>query len=60
MVIMWACGDSFKTFYFIYRQAPTQFGVCGALQVMIDIAILAQVYFYRNSTAPTIKAVERD
>lgn len=33
MVIMWTLGDMFKTVYFIVRHAPTQFWVCGALQV---------------------------
>lgn len=50
MVAMWTLGDAFKTCYFIIREAPVQFEVCGTLQVMIDIAILAQVYLYQNST----------
>lgn len=33
MVIMWTLGDMFKTSYFILRKAPTQFWVCGLLQV---------------------------
>lgn len=33
MVIMWTIGDMFKTGYFIFRHAPTQFWVCGTLQV---------------------------
>lgn len=48
MVIMWMCGDIFKTIYFILREAPVQFWVCGSLQVAVDIAILLQVYFYNN------------
>lgn len=35
MVIMWTIGDMFKTGYFIFRHAPTQFWVCGTLQVRI-------------------------
>lgn len=49
MVAMWTLGDAFKTCYFILRDAPIQFQICGALQVMIDIAILAQVYIYQNN-----------
>lgn len=51
MVTMWTLGDTFKTCYFIHRDAPIQFGICGALQVMIDVAILLQVYIYKNNTS---------
>ncbi|KAL0849362.1 hypothetical protein ABMA28_013671 [Loxostege sticticalis] len=51
MVIMWTCGDVFKTAYFVLREAPTQFWVCGALQVSLDIVILFQVWLYRQNTA---------
>ena len=37
------CGDTFKTTYFYLRDTPPQFFICGALQVSIDLAILAQV-----------------
>lgn len=52
MVIMWTVGDMFKTGYFIFRHAPTQFWVCGTLQVSLDLAILLQVFFYRKNTEP--------
>lgn len=35
MVIMWTLGDMFKTVYFILRKAPSQFWICGTLQVSI-------------------------
>ncbi|XP_076283235.1 solute carrier family 66 member 2 isoform X2 [Lasioglossum baleicum] len=50
MVTMWTLGDAFKTCYFFLKEAPIQFEVCGILQVIIDIAILAQVYIYQNSS----------
>lgn len=50
MVMMWTCGDTFKTCYFIHREAPIQFGICGALQVLIDVSILLQVYLYRTNS----------
>ncbi|XP_076657165.1 solute carrier family 66 member 2 isoform X2 [Halictus rubicundus] len=50
MVTMWTLGDAFKTCYFFIKEAPIQFEVCGILQVIIDIAILAQVYIYQNSS----------
>lgn len=46
MVIMWFSGDLFKTMYFILRHAPVQFIICGAIQVFVDILILAQVFWY--------------
>jgi len=46
MVLMWTCGDVFKTTYFYVRQTPPQFIICGALQVSIDVAILSQVRKY--------------
>ncbi|XP_055713788.1 solute carrier family 66 member 2 isoform X2 [Phlebotomus papatasi] len=52
MVIMWTLGDIFKTVYFVLRSAPTQFWVCGSLQVSLDLAILLQVYIYRKNQAP--------
>lgn len=48
MVCMWFCGDTFKTGYFIIKEAPIQFSICGTLQVIVDIAILYQVYHYRK------------
>ncbi|XP_053401556.1 solute carrier family 66 member 2-like isoform X2 [Mercenaria mercenaria] len=51
MVAMWTCGDVFKTCYFVLRQAPAQFWICGSLQVMIDISIFIQVFVYRNLVA---------
>ncbi|KAH0564276.1 solute carrier family 66 member 2 isoform X2 [Cotesia glomerata] len=50
MVTMWAVGDTFKTCYFLHREAPVQFSICGALQVIVDLGILLQVYIYRNKT----------
>ncbi|KDR17614.1 PQ-loop repeat-containing protein 1 isoform X2 [Zootermopsis nevadensis] len=58
MVIMWAMGDSFKTGYFLVREAPVQFWLCGGLQVCIDAFILCQVYWYRNK--PGIRSKKQD
>ncbi|XP_029446673.1 PQ-loop repeat-containing protein 1 isoform X2 [Rhinatrema bivittatum] len=47
MVLMWTSGDTFKTAYFILN--PGSFPVspsAGLLQVLVDVAILLQVYFY--------------
>ncbi|XP_044266704.1 solute carrier family 66 member 2 isoform X2 [Tribolium madens] len=52
MVIMWTCGDVFKTLYFLLREAPIQFWICGSVQVAVDVLILLQVYIYRGNTEP--------
>ncbi|XP_068189084.1 solute carrier family 66 member 2 isoform X2 [Antennarius striatus] len=46
MVLMWTSGDTFKTVYFLFTQAPVQFWTCGLLQVFVDLSILFQVYYY--------------
>lgn len=48
MVLLWFSGDMFKTTYFIVRQSPAQFWVCGGLQVTVDILILLQILLYRD------------
>lgn len=47
---MWTCGDIFKTSYFLLREAPIQFWMCGTIQVTVDVLILLQVYLYKNNT----------
>ncbi|KAM9568292.1 solute carrier family 66 member 2 isoform 2-T4 [Salvelinus alpinus] len=46
MVLLWTVGDIFKTTYFVMNHSPSQFWVCGAVQILIDMAILLQVLFY--------------
>lgn len=46
MVMMWTSGDCFKTLYFILNKAPTQFWICGLLQIGVDLSILGQVWYY--------------
>lgn len=54
MVLMWTSGDTFKTAYFLLNGAPLQFSVCGLLQVLVDLAILAQAYaFARHPSKPS-------
>ncbi|KAA0203989.1 hypothetical protein HAZT_HAZT002666 [Hyalella azteca] len=50
MVLMWLSGDLFKTCYFYIRAAPLQFFICGALQVVIDLAVIAQCFIYTNKS----------
>ncbi|XP_075998093.1 solute carrier family 66 member 2 [Genypterus blacodes] len=50
MVLLWTAGDVFKTTYFVINESPSQFWVCGAVQILIDVAILLQVLFYNQDT----------
>jgi len=56
MVLMWTSGDVFKTSYFVLRKTPVQFAVCGCLQIAVDLAILAQVWYYKDNTAKKLKS----
>ncbi|XP_054714946.1 solute carrier family 66 member 2-like [Uloborus diversus] len=58
MVFLWTFGDVFKTVYFVVREAPIQFWICGILQVIIDFCILLQVLLYRTSPSPVIQTVK--
>lgn len=48
MVLMWTAGDLFKTIYFILRNSPTEFLVCGILQASFNLGVLLQVYMYKG------------
>ncbi|MBN3309893.1 PQLC1 protein, partial [Amia calva] len=52
MVLLWTVGDVFKTTYFVVNESPTQFWLCGATQICIDIAILLQVCYYGQEGRP--------
>ncbi|CAF0872927.1 unnamed protein product [Brachionus calyciflorus] len=55
MVLMWTSGDLFKTTYFILRQSPLQFWLCGILQVSLDLAVLSQAYLYSQNPNKNLK-----
>ncbi|XP_006010995.1 solute carrier family 66 member 2 isoform X2 [Latimeria chalumnae] len=57
MVLMWTSGDTFKTGYFLLKQAPFQFWICGTLQVFVDVTILFQVYFYSSHPQKPVSQV---
>ncbi|KAM9301960.1 solute carrier family 66 member 2-like [Gastrophryne carolinensis] len=50
MVLLWTAGDCFKTAYFILKETPVQFWVCGAVQIALDAAILSQVHYYNQQS----------
>ncbi|OQV13393.1 PQ-loop repeat-containing protein 1 [Hypsibius exemplaris] len=55
MVAMWTSGDLFETIYFIVRDVPAQFAICGLLQVSVELAILLQVILYDVSPVRVVK-----
>ncbi|KAM6926323.1 solute carrier family 66 member 2 [Lycodopsis pacificus] len=50
MVLLWTAGDVFKTAYFVVNESPSQFWVCGSVQIIIDVVILLQVLLYSQDT----------
>jgi uncharacterized protein with PQ loop repeat len=46
MLITWAMGDSFKTFYFLQTKAPLQMLICGLFQLSMDCVLLGQILLY--------------
>ncbi|CAO3648267.1 unnamed protein product [Mucor hiemalis] len=44
----WFLGDGFKLFYFIYKQAPLQFIICGAIQLSIDSIIVMEFILFSS------------
>lgn len=60
MVMLWLFGDCFKTTYFVVREVPYQFTLCGLLQVTIDLAILSQLWFYRHRKPRKVTKVIRN
>lgn len=46
MVVMWLSGDIFKTSYFLVRSTPAQFWICGTIQIIVDVFILFQSFYY--------------
>ena len=50
MVIMWTCGDIFKTTYFVLRKTPPQFFICGSLQVILRLTRFFVTFFLLSGT----------
>ncbi len=55
MIFSWVAGDAFKTVYFIMnvkfcllQNQPFQFIMCGSIQLLVDVIIITQIYFFQN------------
>lgn len=48
LVLTWFAGDAFKTAFFIIRQAPPQFILCGVIQLIVDVLITIQMRVYNS------------
>lgn len=55
MVLTWFLGDLYKTIYFIVRQAPFQFLICGCIQITFDTLIFLQVWLYKKAEYRKLK-----
>ncbi|XP_046897486.1 solute carrier family 66 member 2 [Hypomesus transpacificus] len=50
MVLLWMAGDCFKMAYFVLNESPFQFLLCGLAQILVDLCILFQSFFYNQET----------
>lgn len=46
LILVWFAGDAAKTVFYVVKNQPLQFIICGAVQLAIDVGILAQIFFY--------------
>ncbi len=46
LVLCWFVGDTFKTYYYFFREVPLQLSVCALFQLSVDVLILLQVLYY--------------
>jgi len=46
LILTWFTGDLAKTLFFILKNQPLQFVMCGITQLSIDIYIIYQIYTY--------------
>jgi hypothetical protein len=56
LIAGWLVGDILKTVYFILNEEPTQFVMCGELQILIDVLIVLQINMYSNNNKPVLSA----
>jgi uncharacterized protein with PQ loop repeat len=49
MIYTWVIGDSIKTFYFVETKSPVQLICCGVFQLMMDMVILMQIFYYSSN-----------
>jgi len=55
LILTWFTGDLAKTLYFIVKNQPLQFVMCGITQLTIDIYILFQIYTYGKKDLKEVK-----
>lgn len=56
LIAGWLVGDILKTVYFIIKEEPTQFVMCGELQILIDVLIVLQINMYTHNNKPVLSA----
>ncbi|XP_021962978.2 solute carrier family 66 member 2 [Folsomia candida] len=47
MVLMWALGDAFKEFFYVWKNQPLPFILCASIQLLMDFLILIQVVIFQ-------------
>ena len=58
MIATWWAGDVLKTAYFIVKEAPVQFFVCGLIQLALDTVLAGQLMLYRRRDSGSVAATD--
>lgn len=56
LIFTWFAGDLAKTLFFVTKDQPIQFVMCGVTQLLIDIWILGQIRAYRGNSYEEVKS----
>jgi len=48
LVLAWVVGDAFKLGYFLISGSRTPFIVCAIIQIVIDIGVIGQIWWYKG------------
>lgn len=51
LVLSWVLGDSFKVYYYIITKVPIQMLISAIMQVLFELFIILQVFYYNSIEA---------
>jgi len=54
-ILIWVIGDFLKTSYYYILQAPIQLFASAIFQLLIDLLILSQFWFYKENSVKHIE-----
>ena len=60
MIALFFLGDASKTVFFIIKESPIQFIVCGSFQLMVDCILVFLLRYYRKETQLRGKVIQKE